>query len=329
MRRLHSTHGYHAEMAEWSADPDLLRTFLAVHRHRNLTRAAEELFVTQPAVSRRIARLERALGVPLLERLGKTIHPTDAGDALAREASALIGSMERLAEAVRTRRSGDRGRIRVGASTTPGLYLLPAVLLRYRERHPDVEVQYSIENSVRIEERLVRNDLDIGFVGASLTRPAVTTRPILADEIVVYASADHALARRHTIAPRDLEGEVWITREPGSATRGLVDAWLRRNRVRLGRTIEIGCPEAAKVLVRSGLGIAYMSRLGLEGEGGVGLSRLRVRGLGLTRPVFLALHGGKRLSSAMQSFLELAVSDDARVSRVTRADRASGEARQS
>jgi DNA-binding transcriptional LysR family regulator len=290
-------------MTDWDADPDLLRTFLAVRRHGNLTRAADELLLSQPAVSRRIDRLEKSLGLELFERLGKALHLTDAGEALAQEAASLIGAAGRLAEVVRARRAGEEGRLRVGASTTPGLYVLPEILLRFRSRFPKVEVHFEIENSQRIEERIIRNDLDLGFVGAHLTHAALRMRVLLRDHVVFYAAETHALARRRAVAPRDLEREVGIVREPGSATRKLADAWLRRARTHLKRTLEIRCPEAAKVLVRAGLGFSYMSASGLRGEGGRGLSTLPFNGPKLERPIFVVRHADKRESSAMRAFL--------------------------
>jgi DNA-binding transcriptional LysR family regulator len=303
MRLLHSTHGYHASMDEWSADPDLLRTFLAVHRHRNLTRAAEELLLSQPAVSRRVDRLERSLGLDLFERLGKRLHPTDAGEALAREAAVLLGAAGRLAEVVRARRSGEEGRLRIGASTTPGLYLLPEVLLRFRARFPKVEVHYEVENSRRVEERIVRNDLDMGFVGARLTHAALRTQVVARDRIVLYAAERHPLATKRAPSSRDLADATCVVRETGSATRRLVDAWLRRSKVRPRETVEIRCPEAAKVLVRAGFGFSYMSEAGLTGAGRAGLAVLPFGSDRLRRPIFLARHADKRVSSTMAAFL--------------------------
>lgn len=315
MRTLHSAHGYHARMGRFRADPDLLETFLAVRRRGSVTRAAEELFLSQPAVSRRIARLEASLGLVLFERLGKTLHPTDAGETLAEHAAAFLGSADRLTEAVRARQAGETGRLRIGASTTPGLYLLPAVLRRFRARHPEIDVRYSVENSLHIEEKIVRNDLDMGFVGAHLSHGSVRLERLVTDEIVWYAATTHPFVeRRRTIAPKDLAEEPCLVRETGSATRRLVDAALRRARVRLQRTLLIGCPEAAKVLVRAGVGIAYMSSLGLEGPGAAGLARISVAKMDLSRPIHLALHADKRLSPSMRLFLE-AVSESLGTSR--------------
>jgi DNA-binding transcriptional LysR family regulator len=292
-------------MSEWNADPVLLKTFLAVRRHGNLTRAAEDLFVTQSAVSRRIERLEKSLGLPLFERLGKTLHPTEAGVALSREAASLLGSVDRMAETVRAHRDGDAGRVRIGASTTPGLYVLPGVLRRFQARFPNVEVSYAIENSLRIEEKLVRNDLDVALVGAHLTHAALSVRVWVQDEIAFYAAADHPLAQGRALDPRELERHTCIAREAGSATRRQVEKWMRSTRVRLGQSVEIGCPEAARVLVRAGMGFSYMSTAGLRGEQGRGLKVLATPQRRITRPLFVVRHADKRPSLAMTTFVEM------------------------
>ena len=292
-------------MASWDPNPDLLRTFLEVRRLGSLTRAAETLYISQSAVTRRLDRLERSLGLSLFERLGRRLRLTEAGETLATEAEGLVGSLDRLAEAIQARKSGAHGRLRIGASTTPGLYLLPPLVLRYQQEHPSVEVRFSVENSLHIEQKLLINELDLGFVGAHLSHAAMRLKPVFQDEIVVYASATHPLARRASVSARDLAQLTCITREPGSATRKLVDRWLARRRVSLHNVLEIGCPEAAKPLVRAGLGFSYMSSRGLEGPGGAGLVRLKVAGFSLTRPIYLAMHAQKVPPPPMSAFLTL------------------------
>ncbi|MHC4729076.1 MAG: LysR family transcriptional regulator, partial [Planctomycetota bacterium] len=149
-------------------NPHHLRTFLAVRKHLNYTHAAQDLFLSQPAVSRQVRQLERELGVRLFEQIGKSLHPTDAGETLTREAEKILGALERTAEAVRAHRSAEHGSLRVGASTTPGFYLLPGLLGRFHARYPRVDLRYAVENSLRIEQMIVRNELDLGFVGAHL-----------------------------------------------------------------------------------------------------------------------------------------------------------------
>src|SRR3989337_2550568 len=144
-------------------NPHHLRTFLSVGKHRNYARAAEEVFLTQPAVSRQMRQLEEELGVRLFEQIGKTLHLTDAGETLAVEAGKLLGGMERTAAAASSHRTAERGSMRIGASTTPGFYLLPDLLGRFHRRFPKVAFLYTVENSLRIEQTIVRNEPELGF----------------------------------------------------------------------------------------------------------------------------------------------------------------------
>ena len=287
-------------------NPHHLRTFLAVRKHRNYTRAAEELFLTQPAVSRQMRQLEEELGVRLFEQIGKSLHLTDAGETLAAEAEKLLGAMERTAETVRFHTSAERGSVRIGASTTPGFYLLPDLLGRFHRRFPKVALHYTVENSLRIEQMLVRNELDLGFVGANLPSRELELKPLLEDEIVCFTSPSHRLAKVRRIAPSSLEEEMWIIREKGSATRRLFEHWLSSRKGTIRKAIELGCPEACKALVRAGIGLSFMSVHGLRSEfQAKRLVRVPVTGMPLKRPIFLARHSEKRNSPVMETFLQI------------------------
>ncbi len=287
-------------------NPHHLRTFLVVRKHRNYTRAAEEVFLTQPAVSRQMRQLEEELGVRLFEQIGKTLYLTDAGETLAVEAEKLLGAMERTAEAVRSHRSAERGSVRVGASTTPGYYLLPDILGLFHRRFPNVALHYTVENSLRIEQMLVRNELDLGFVGARLSGEELELKPLLEDEIVCFTSPSHRLAKALRIAPSSLDEEMWIIREKGSATRLLFEDWLSSRKGVIRKSIELTCPETCKALVRAGIGISFMSVHGLRSEIRARyLVKIPVTGMSLKRPIFLARHSEKRNSPAMESFLAI------------------------
>ncbi len=287
-------------------NPRHLRTFLAVRKHLNYTRAAEEVFLSQPAVSRQMRQLEGDLGVSLFEQIGKSLHLTDAGRTLAPEAEKLLGAMERATEAVRAHRSPEQGTLRVGASTTPGLYLLPDLLGRFHRRHPQVALRYSVENSLSIERMIVGNELDLGFVGAHLTNRDLVLKPVVEDEIVCYAHPAHRLARKRRVAVSDLDGETWVLREKGSATRQLFESWLAAKGGRIGPAIELHCPEAAKILIAAGVGFSFMSLNGLKDEFRARrLKRVRLSGLNLTRPIYLVHHADKHASPVMETFLEM------------------------
>lgn len=289
--------------------PHRLRTFLAVRKHRNYTRAAEEVFLTQPAVSRQIRQLEEELGVRLFEQIGKSLHVTDAGETLASEAERLLGAMERTAEAVRSHRTAEHGSLRIGASTTPGFYMLPELLGRFHRRYPKVALHYTVENSLKIEQMIVRNEIDLGFVGAHLSGKELELKPLLEDEIVCFTSPTHRLAKVRRIAPYSLEEEMWIIREKGSATRSLFEDWLSSGKGAIRKSIELTCPEMCKALVRAGIGISFLSIYGLRSEiRAKHLVRIPVTGMSLRRPIFAARHSEKRIHPAMEAFLEIAES---------------------
>jgi DNA-binding transcriptional LysR family regulator len=287
-------------------NPFHLRTFLAVRKHLNYTRAAEAVFLSQPAVSRQIRQLEEELGVRLFEQIGKSLHLTDAGRTLGAEAEKLLGAMDRAAEVVRAHRSAELGSLRIGASTTPGFYLLPSLLGRFHHQFPKAELHYFVGNSLHIEQMVARNELDLGFVGAHLSNEDLRLVPVVEDEIVCFASPTHPLARQRQVSPRELERETWVIREKGSATREVFEAWLSRHGAKMRKAIELGCPEVVKALVAAGLGVSFISIHGLIGE--VPRKRFRripVTGLRLRRPIYLVRHASKHDSPTMEAFLEI------------------------
>ncbi|MBI4718862.1 MAG: LysR family transcriptional regulator [Planctomycetes bacterium] len=272
----------------------------------SFTRAAEQRLLTQPAVSRQVRQLEQQLGVPLFEKLGKSVHLTDAGRALVPQAAELLGRMERIAESVRSFRGADRGRLRIGASTTPGYYVLPAILGEFHRENPGVELGYVVENTLTIEQRLIRNELDIGFVGARPTHGVLRSQPVMEDEIVCFCGPRHTLAGRHEIKSGDLQGELWVVRERGSATRQLFEQRFRRLGGKISRILELTSPEGIKALVGAGIGLAYLSAHGLGHEILDGrLHRVRISGLRLTRPIHVVRHADKHESPPMKALMEL------------------------
>ncbi len=285
-------------------NPGLLRSFLAVSRYLNFTRAAEELMLTQPAVSRQVAQLERELGVTLFERLGRSVYLTDSGRRLIPLAEQLLGQMDRVVEAVRGDESGGRGSLRIGASTTPGYYLLPPILGRFHRDYPNVDLEFTVENSLAIERRLMRNELDLGFVGAPAENDALMFEPIAKDEIVCFCGAIHPQGARRRWMPRALADATWIVREHGSATRRLFEQRLAAAGVAMRKLIELNSPEGIKALVRAGVGISFMSVRGIEPELRRGeLKRIETRGLRLTRSLHLVRHPDKHVSPAIRAFL--------------------------
>jgi DNA-binding transcriptional LysR family regulator len=286
--------------------PDRLRTVLAVARHENFTTAGAEVHLSQPAVSRQIAALEKSLGVRLFDRLGKAAHLTDAGRALLPEFRRIIGDIARLRETVRSVESGAHGLLRVGASATPGLYLIPRALAGFQHRCPEVELDYLVSNTTRVEEMVVENRVDIGFVGGAVSDPSLRVDRLATDEIVCFVSRRHRLARRKRVSPVDLARETLVMREEGSATGRIFRSWLLAGGGRITRTIELGCPEAVKTIVAAGLGVGCLSRFGLRDEfSRRELAVLQTSGARLSRTLSTIRHAKKHPSPSLRAFLEV------------------------
>lgn len=294
-------------MYDLDLSPASLRTFLAVFRRRNYTRAAGDCFLSQPAVSRQVHALERRLGVRLFEQVGKAIHATDAGRTLAREAERLLGDLGRVAEAVRAHGEPSRGRLRVGASTTPGHYLVPAVLGRFHRRYPAVALHYRVEDSRSVLMGVAANELDLGFVGGPVDAPDLVVETLAEDAIVCYAAPSHPLAARRTVSVRALAEATWVLRARGSATRAAVETWLAKAGGTMGPVIELGCPEAVKAVAAAGVGLAFGSRRGLAAGIGQGRLRpLRVPGLPVWRPLAMVRHRDKHVTPVLAAAMAMA-----------------------
>lgn len=286
-------------------NPELLKTFLAVCKQMNFTRAAEERLLTQPAVSRQIKQLENRLGVSLFEKLGKSIQLTDAGRALVPQAAALLGQMDRIVETIRGFSGADRGRMRIGASTTPGYYVLPTVLGEFHRKYPEVELEYVVENTLHIEQCIVRNELDIAFVGGHLLNAALRIEKVLDDQIVCFCGPLHPLAGRRNVAPRALNDELWVTRERGSATQQLFEEHFAKAGGAMNRRIELTSPEGIKALVAAGIGVSVMSASGLRREFKERRVRpIAIKGMRLFRPLFAIRHTDKYESPMMSALLK-------------------------
>ncbi len=243
-----------------------LAVFRAVARHLSFSRAADELHFSQPAVSKHIQQLEAELGVPLFHRLGRRVELTEAGRIVADYAQSLSVLTEEVRRVLGELEGVRRGYLRLGASTTPGLYLLPEMLARFRKQYPGVETILAITNSADVTRRVLAGEFDLGFVGVPSEAPGLQVRPLVDDEIVLIVPAGHTLTRRRAFAPDLLAQETLIVREPGSATRRIAEA----NLIRLGAApkavLEMTGGEGVKRAVAAGLGVAFVSRYAIALE---------------------------------------------------------------
>jgi DNA-binding transcriptional LysR family regulator len=212
-------------MGERRLDLDLLRTFLAVARSGSFTRAAAEVHLTQSAISRQMRDLERSLDTALFERFGRGVHLTAAGDALVGRAERILLEARETLQVMEEIKAGVAGELRIGATITAANYVLPDLLAVYRRKHPRVRLVLQPASTPKLVSQVQRNEIDLAVVGQIPADSDLRTWQLIEDEIVLFASRDHALARKRKASLKALAGEEWILRDPASDTRKLVEHW--------------------------------------------------------------------------------------------------------
>jgi DNA-binding transcriptional LysR family regulator len=284
-----------------------LQVFLSVSKHLNYTRAGDEINLSQPSVSVRIHQLESELRVKLFEQLGKKVVLTDAGQLLVPYANRVIAAVDDAHHAIDELQGLERGSLRIGASTTPGMYLVPQVVARFKRSHPKIDIHLRIKDTREVEDGVLNNEFDFGFVGGHLAAAEVSAHAWLTDELLLVVSPDHRLRNKKTVRKQDLEGESFIVRESGSATRATIVTQLQQANFELETVIEMENPESIKKAVQSGLGIAFISKFAIATElKAKTLTAIRVRDLTINRELKIVHRKDKHLSRAAVAFIEMA-----------------------
>jgi len=264
-----------------------LAAFHAVARAGSISRGAEQLMTSQPAVSRQVADLEAELGVTLFDRLPRGVRLTDAGGVLAEFAHRMAVLEQEADRAIRELRGLARGRLAIGASTTIAAYVLPPVFGEFHRRHPRVELSMEVANSDVIERKLLDGELDLGLTGIGTTRAELEAQPFATDDLAVVAAPSHPLANRPRVAAADLAGESFVVREPGSGMRAAADRALADRGIAVVPVMTLGSTAAVKRAVAAGAGLAFISRLTVDLELQAGLLVVvPVSGLTVRRPLY-------------------------------------------
>ena len=283
-----------------------LRTFIAVAELRHFARAASLCNLSQPAVSHQIALLEQELGAKLLNRAARRVSLTVAGEVFLEEARRILGAVDRASERMAEVARGAIGRIRLGATATPGLYLLPPLLARFRAEHESYDLRFEIGPVHVIAERVARNDLDMAIVAGTLPSAELKTRTLLADDLVIVAPVGSKLAAAKPLRPEQLAAETWLLREEGSDTRRQLATWWHRHRLAPARTMTFDGPDAVKRAVMAGLGIAMASRLTVEEDlAGRRLATVSLKATLPRRNVSVVDHPQKHHGAACRAMLQL------------------------
>jgi LysR family transcriptional regulator, low CO2-responsive transcriptional regulator len=290
-----------------------LRLLVAVIERGGFSRAATGLGLSQPAISHQLKSLSSAVGMPVVEVIGRRVQMTQAGELLYDHAKRILAEFEAAGSGLDQLRGLKRGSIRVAGDTTVGIYVLPDLLGAFRKEYPNVEVRLGVDNRRGLFDRLVANEFDFVVSGRLWDDPSVPliVRPFLANELIAIASPRHRLAGNTRVTLAQLAAEPFIVREPGSGTRETADEALRAAGLSIRPVMELASNGAIKRAVAQDLGVSILSRYatGLEMQIGQ-LVELPVHGFPLHRQWHLVYARDKRLGPVDEAFLRFV--DDGR-----------------
>lgn len=279
-----------------------LRVFLSILEHGSLSAAGRELGMTQPAVSNHLHTLEERLGVTLLVRGGQ-VRATPAGEALADHARLILDQLSAL-ETEMARHAGPRGRLVVGASSTPGELLLPALAAGFSARYPDVSLDVRVADTDVTLAALLAREVEVALVGRTMDHPRLSGRVIEEEELVPIVAAADELGDE-SLSAKDLAGRPFVMREEGSATRRAVEDGLKEAGIRARVAMELGSNAAVAGAVAEGAGLGVIPSRFAASRSAV--RTLNVRDLSIRRPFVLAVERGRTLSPAAEAFVEMCV----------------------
>jgi LysR family transcriptional regulator, low CO2-responsive transcriptional regulator len=280
-----------------------LHAFEAVARLRSFSRAAEEIHVTQPAVSKQIRLLTEEIGLPLLEQIGKKIFLTEVGEELYATCADWLETWDRFEQSVANLKGLKQGRLRI-ATVTTAKYFMPRVLGPFCAEYPGVDIAMEVVNRDRLLERLYSNQDDLYVMGVPPDGKDIEREPLMANDLVVLAASTHPLAGQERIPVEELGAYDFLMREQGSGTRMTVERIFNEKQVPLRVRLELGSNEAIKQAVAGGLGLTVLSRSTVQADVGNDLVVLDVEGFPIRRTWYVVRPKGKKLSVVANTFLD-------------------------
>ncbi|MCL1462846.1 LysR family transcriptional regulator [Argonema galeatum] len=281
-----------------------LKVFEAAARHSSFTRAAEELFLTQPTVSMQVKQLAKAVGLPLFEQIGKRLYLTDAGRELLATCREIFDRLAHFEMTVADLKGVKAGQLRLAVITT-AKYVVPRLLGPFCQRYPGIDVSLQVTNHEIILERFSQNLDDLYIISQLPDNSDAIVHSFLENPLVVLAPSNHPLALQKNIPLERLTGEPFIMREPGSGTRQAVQKLFEIHGISVKVKLELGSNEAIKQAIAGGLGISVLSSHTMALEGMTShLTILDVEGFPIERYWYVAYPSGKQLSVVARTFFD-------------------------
>ncbi len=279
-----------------------LKVFEAVARHLSYTRAAQELYLTQPAVSMQVKQLEENVGLPLFEQVGKRIYLTEAGREMRHYCRTIAVQLEEIEGVIEQLKGGRRGHLRISVVTTAN-HFATRLLAEFVRDNSGISFALDVTNRKKLLKQLTDNTCDLVIMGQPPAEMDVVAESFMENPLVVVAAQGHRLAGRENIPFSALENEAFVTREEGSGTRIAMERFLGERDIRIHRRMEMTSNEAIKQAVEAGLGLGLVSLHALELELETGrLVMLDIEHFPIFRHWYVVYRKGKRLAPVAQAF---------------------------
>ncbi len=290
-----------------------LEIFCRVIELKSFSKAAEAVHLTQASVSERIAGLESTIGARLLDRLGRQILPTKAGELLYRHATRLLDMKKTARQEMEGFLGLKQGEISLGGSTIPGEYILPGLIGRFYRQYPHISVKLTVSDTAEIERLVLQGGLELGVIGSKPSNKDLIHHDVWSDELVLVVNAGHRWTKKKTVSVNELLEEPFILREDGSGTQNILDNALRAAGVdgihSLKTAGSLGSSTAVKEGIKSGIGVSIISSRAIETEIKSGtLKTIKIKDLPLIKRSFFLIRDKRRVPSpacrAMFGFLQ-------------------------
>lgn len=288
-----------------------LRIFESVARLLNFTHAAEELHLTQPAVSIQIKRLEEMISLPLFEQIGKRTHLTEAGKELYHYSCGITQQLADMEQVFNELKGLERGKLSISVVSTAN-YFIPNLLAKFCQRYPGITISLHVSNRENVLRQLSDNTMDLAIMGQPPENLDVAAESFMENPLVIIASPEHAFCNQKQIPVKQLEREIFLVREPGSGTRNVMERFFAQEKVNIQKGMEADTAEAIKqgIQARMGLGIMSLHTIRLELETGR-IKILDIQGFPIMRYWNVVHQKNKRLSNAASVFKQFLLNEAA------------------
>ncbi|MEL0585259.1 MAG: LysR family transcriptional regulator [Candidatus Thiodiazotropha sp. (ex. Lucinoma kazani)] len=290
-----------------------MRVFTTVARHLNYTRAAQELHLSQPAVSMQVKQLEESVGLPLFEHAGKKIQLTEVGREMSQYVRTIFQTFEEMEEVLDAMKGLDTGHLNIAVASTVN-YFAPRLLAAFSRQYPGIDLSLDVTNRERLMGLLKNNEIDIVLMGLPPEDIELVYEPFMDNPLVVIAPPGHPLQHERRIPVQRLADEVFIMREAGSGTRLAMERYFAKQSIVISTGMQMTRNEAIKQAVRAGMGLGVVSSHTIELELETGrLVILDIEDFPIQRHWYMVYRKNKRLSPAAKAFHDFVMSEAQRI----------------